>query len=165
MSVLLASASMVMIVRTDNTLLDDAFEGYAEFGGSPVLLDVFQSDDPIYGLGGYYTPWWPRAAPNGCLGDGGLGDVPISTRWQIPYPTSGSNGRLGFVGTTRDAYGSPLANCTVRCYLTATGELVSTVVSDAKGAFTITTPFGGGHFLTTHATGVAGATVDTLTAS
>jgi hypothetical protein len=72
------------------------------------------------------------------------------------------------VGVTRDQYGSPLGNCTVRCFRTSSGELVSQVTSDANGNYVATSPYSDQHFLTVHKTlspDVAGASVDTLTPS
>ncbi len=146
----------------DKRLLSEYYGGES-FIPTPVVLDIFMGEERVFAFG-YVNPWWP-AATNLLDSGGTLSDIIDSVWFLSPYPVSGANGRLGFVGVTRDQYGSPLGNVTVRCYLTSSAELVSTVLSDADGQFTITTPYGGAHYLTTHATGVAGATVDTLTPS
>ena len=116
---------------------------------------------------GFVSPWWPAAGlligPGADAGFDALAQVPAkhSDMWR----SFGANGRLGFVGVTRDQYGSPLGGCRVRCFLTATTELVSDVVSDGNGNYLATTPYTGAHFIVVHRSGspdVAGASVDTL---
>lgn len=109
---------------------------------------------------GFQSLWWPGSS--GMLGDAGDVGVTQSTWWGFPWTVSGCNGRLGFVGYTRDQFGSPLANCTVRCIRTLTNEIVSTVTSDANGYYIATTPYSDAHILTVHGANVAGASVDTL---
>lgn len=139
--------------------IDPAIWSYA-------LQPVFAAPDAMCCLN-WQTPWWPHRG--GLLADTGISDVQAATSYGSPYPVSGANGRLGFVGVTRDQYGSPLGNQVVRLIRknaddSALDEIVAKVTSDANGNFTITTPYNGNHFLTTHhATGVAGASVDTLT--
>jgi hypothetical protein len=118
----------------------------------------------------YTTGWWPNSG--GMVQDTGLSDVrgQFESPSQRIWPIAGAaNGRLSFVGVTRDQYGSAIGGCTVRCFRVSTNELTSQVISDAStGAFTITTPYNDAHFLTVHLTStpnIAGATVDTLIAS
>lgn len=118
---------------------------------------------------GFMSPWWPFRGY--LIGDGAAGLMPLlelSARHGDIWRAFGANGRLGFVGFTRNQYGSPLGGCTVRCFLASTSELVSQVVSDDAGFYIATTPYVGAHFLTVHKAGspdVAGASIDTLIAS
>lgn len=122
---------------------------------------TYNSDDEIFD---FSSPWWPNISGFG-VGIEGLADsTPLSR--QLVYPTwfaYGSNGRLAFSGITRDQYGSPLPNCTVRCIRNSTDELVSKVSSDANGAYIATTPYSDAHFLVIHNSDgtLAGATVNT----
>lgn len=126
-----------------------------------ILLVDMETENEVWG---FSTPWWP--GPN-LLGIGfeGLADIaPLGNPLQgeIWY-SLGANGRLAFSGITRDQYGSPMANCTVRCIRTATDELVSKVSSDANGAYIATTPYNDAHFLVVHSSDGTrgGATVNT----
>lgn len=135
--------------------------------GSPIILDLWTNEESDYGAG-YVNPWWPY---RGHL-MGGFDGVPenqiqaVAHWYQEPWVRSGCNGRLAFVGYTRDQYGSPLGGCTVRCFRTSTDELVSKVTSDPNtGYYIATSPYADGHYLTVHKTlgpDVAGASVDTL---
>lgn len=123
-----------------------------------------QERDPLGGeCGDYRTDWWP--AGSGMVADTGISDVLVGLGPYDAYPVSGCNGRLAFNGITRDQYGSPLGNCTVRCYRVSTHELQSVVTSDANGAYIATTPYNDAHFLVVHGTSVAGASLDTITPS
>lgn len=120
--------------------------------------------EPLMSIESFRTPWWPNGGV--LVADGGLSDVLDSPAYDDVYPVAGANGRLGFVGYSRDQYGSPLPGCTMRLFRTSTGELVAQVTSDPSTAFyTVTTPYLDAHFITCHAaTPVpsAGATVDSL---
>lgn len=100
----------------------------------------------------YHTRWWPRSGQ--ILGgwSGSADDLfqNKSPRPKNPRTERGANGRLGFVGYTRDQYGSPLGGCTVRCYRASTEEQVSKVTSDANGLYFATTPYSDAHFLVIH---------------
>jgi hypothetical protein len=116
----------------------------------------------------FRTKFWPRGNSAIIGGWSGSADDLFQGKpqqWIAPRIERGANGRLSFVGYTRDQYGSPTGNCTVRCYRTSTEELVSKVTSDANGLYYATTPYNDSHFLVIHspATGLAGATRDSLT--
>ena len=121
----------------------------------------------MYKRQGYVNPWWPNAG-NLLAGAFGAGDGQIHNYapwWQEPWVRSGCNGRLAFVGYTRDAYGSPLGGVTVRLFRTSSDVLVAKVVSDANGYYTATSPYLDAHYMVVHKTGtpdVAGASVDTI---
>jgi hypothetical protein len=125
------------------------------------LLPIALADDGV-STPSFATCFWPGGASL----DGGVESVRPGAWWSAPWTTSGANGRLGFVGYTRDAFGSPLGGCTVRCVRTSTNELVAQVTSDANGFYTATTPYGDAHYLTVHNSAVtpavAGASVDSL---
>lgn len=154
-----------MLIRTDNRCLEEFWHGEAHFQ-PPIMFDRLAPEESDYGYG-FVNPWWPYAG-NLLAGSFGAGDGQIinyAPWWQEPWVRSGCNGRLAFVGYTRDQYGSPLGNCTVRCFRTSTNELVSQVTSDANGFYIATSPYADGHFLTVHKTlapDVAGASIDTL---
>lgn len=117
----------------------------------------------------YSTRWWPRSGPivGGWTGSGEDVFQSKPGQWMPPRIERGANGRLAFVGYTRDQYGSPLGGCTVRCYRASTEELVSKVTSDANGLYFATSPYNDAHFLVIHnpAGDQAGATKNTLTPS
>lgn len=124
--------------------------------------------DNAYDAFKFHTRWWPRSGQIlGGWGDGLGGDIfqNKSPRWKQPFTVRGCNGRLAFVGYTRDQYGSPLGGCTVRLYRVSTEEQQAKVVSDANGLYFATTPYGDQHFLVIHspAGDLAGATKNTLT--
>lgn len=111
----------------------------------------------------FSTPWWPGPTALGA-GFDGVSETGILSghAGEYSWVALGANGRLGFVGYTRDRYGSPLGNCTVRCIRTATDELVSKVSSNENGFYIATTPYADGHFLVIHdSTGLqAGASMN-----
>lgn len=114
---------------------------------------------------GFRSDWWPRMAITACAG--GMDDVLGSLAWDNqPWVVSGANGRLGFVGYSRNQYGSPLLGATVRLFRKSTSELVAQVVSDVNtGFYIVTTPYLEEHFITCHfSTPVpgGGATADNL---
>ena len=132
----------------------------------PPLVDVGLPQEVWFegtagGYVGYMSPWWPT--PGSLLGDSG--DVGVLQRispWGAWTTPSGCNGRLGFVGYTRDQYGSPVPNCTVRCIRISTDEMVSKVTSDATGYYIATTPYSDAHVLVVNGPSIGGASVDTL---
>lgn len=164
MSGLLGNALPNFILREpDKKHADACFSGRA-FNAIPALLwlNAHDAGEPA----SYRTPWWPASS---CL-FGGLDGVDENTilagdgYFCPPWIASGANGRLGFVGYTRDQYGSAIGDVTVRCFRTSTNELVSQVTSDANGFYIATTPYSDGHYLVVHKTSsIAGATIDTLT--
>lgn len=127
---------------------------FADRIGRPIV--TVEHDRP------FRSAWWPRS---GMVGEA----APVFTRnrpWlDFEHPAGGST-RWGFVGVTRDVYGSPLPFAVVKAFLTATDEKTDQVLSDGNGAFTITTPYlGMGHYLVAYKAGapdVEGTTVNTL---
>lgn len=144
----------------DRRGIDGFFSGVADGYLMPEIPVALPDDGPA--AYSYACQWWP----GGGAVEGGDESALSAARWGDPWVTSGSNGRLGFVGYTRDAFGSPLGGCTVRCFRTSTNELVSQVTSDTNGQYIATTPYGDAHYLTVHNStvtpAVAGASVDSL---
>lgn len=144
---------------------DDLWWGNEDLFPGPGLMSI-QNREVVLGQPGDATPWWPR---RGSLMGGfdGVDENAMLARaawWGDPWLLGGANGRLGFVGVTRDQYGSPLAGCTVRCFRTLTDERVAKVVSDANGAYQATTPYLEDHYLVIHSPDGqrAGASVSTI---
>jgi hypothetical protein len=109
--------------------------------------------------------WWP--APGRDIGDasGGGGILSGTGALFSVYPVAGANGRLALVGYTRDQYGSPLGGCTVKIFRTLDDSLQATIVSDADGLYSITTPYADGHYLIVYKAGppdICGTTINTL---
>ena len=154
-----------ILLPDDKRTMADEWSGWE--AALPPYLGAMHRDngDATSWIGDFRTPWWP--APSALLGDGGLYDALDAIWYADPYTVSGCCSRLAFIGITRDQYGSPLAGCTVRCFLTSTTEMVSIGTSDANGAYTLTSPYAGAHFLTVHPPGgtTGGATIDTLVPS
>lgn len=87
----------------------------------------------------YATPFWPGA---GFVGDSG--DVPVQAEYSqwAPYePVSGDSSRFGFVGVTRDQYGSPIGGCTVKLFRTSDDLLLDSTTSDPSGNFLLNTAY------------------------
>lgn len=116
----------------------------------------------------YRSPWWPGLTsllqdPDGSSAPGDLFE---GRRWQWPDTNTGASSRYGVVGVTRDAFGGVLGGVTVKLYRTSTDEVTSTMVSDAQGNYTVTTPYyPDGHYIVIYLAGfpdVYGTTVNTL---
>lgn len=166
MSSLVGNALPQFIHREDDKrTLDEFYTGEELY---PYLLLRYDGSD--VGKAEFSSPFWPRCSSL-MGGSDGVNEncfISLSPCAGDPWPASGCNGRLGFVGFTRDAFGSPVGGCTVRCFNTATNELVSQVVSDANGFYQATTPYADGHYLVVHKAGppdIAGASISTLTPS
>lgn len=149
--------------RSDTRNCDEYFFDNEDLYGEATLWSFDWNS--VIEAAGYVSPWWPfRGSLLGGWGDGLDGDAFLSlgARHSDMWRSFGSNGRLAIVGTTRDAYGSPLAACTVRLFRTSTNELQAKVTSDANGAFQVSSPYNDAHYMTVHGSGVAGASIDTL---
>lgn len=165
MSGLIAAAQPVNIIQADDVRhVDEYWFGRDDLVQPPTIIGRQWEEEREFQ--GFTSPWWPRAG--GLLGDA-AGDVNPLTQpawWGEAWHQGGASSRLAFVGYARDWAGNVLPSATVRCFLTSTVELVSTVSSDANGYYAATTPYGGAHFLTVHGTAsgvpVSGASVDTL---
>lgn len=108
----------------------------------------------------FVSPWWPRS---GFLGDCGV-DVPMcpAVQWGDYDQAAGAASRFGFVGVTRDSFGSALGGCTVLLFRTSDNALQDSTTSDASGNFLLNTAYyPDAHFLVVRKTGspnVSGAT-------
>jgi hypothetical protein len=118
----------------------------------------------------YLSEFWP--------GNGGMdasGNEMLSAVWRDrPCMNSGAVAAVGFVGYSRDAYGSVLGGCTMKLFKTADGSYPNTkdtkvyeVVSDATtGWYSLYTPYyPDTHYIVSFKTGtpdVQGVTVNTL---
>ncbi len=115
---------------------------------------------------GYATPYWPSRVA-GFLGDFGA-DVSMlsATWWGLPYPVGGSASRVGFVGTSRDQYGTPLPNCVMQLFRTSDDLFIMELVSDSNGNFLLQSPYTPDtHYIVGYKAGapdVFGTTVNTL---
>lgn len=162
-----AAQNVNILARVRQEHGDEEFFDNEDMFPVPVLLSF--DWNAIAEVNGFMSPWWPtRGYLLGGWGFEGDNLVELSAKHSDMWRSFGSNGRLGFVGITRDAYGSPLGGCTVRCFRNSTNELVSAVTSDANGFYIATTPYNDAHYLVVHKTGspnVAGASVNTITPS
>lgn len=113
----------------------------------------------------FRSPWWPRST---LLGDDVVDVGMLEADWfEPPETTRGMNTRFGFVGVTRDVYGSILGGCVVKAFRTTTDEKTDQQVSDVTtGAFLVSTPYyPDAHYLVSYKAGspdVQGSTVNTL---
>lgn len=114
----------------------------------------------------FTSEWWPSVA--GFLGDLGA-DVGIlaAESWGEYYPAGGAASRFGFVGVTRDQYGSIMGNCVVKLFRTSDDLLIDQTTSDpTTGAFLLNTAYyPTTHYIVAYKAGspdVAGASVNTL---
>lgn len=157
----------VIISMTDQRAGDEYFYDNEDLVQPSVLLSFDWR--AVIEAAGFVSPWWPaHGTLIGGWGFDGDGLVELGAKHADMWRSFGANGRLAFVGYTRDAYGSPLGSCTVRCFRSDTDEMVSRVTSDATGFYQATTPYGGvNHYLVVHGPGgtVAGATIDSVRAA
>ena len=114
-------------------------------------------------------PEWP---PSVFYGDpsGGIDTqfVFMGASWGNRVRWQGGRLYYGFQGITRDAYGTPLANCIVKLFRTSTNEYIGNTLSDGNGWFQILSIYNDAHFLVAHKSGapdVEGATVNTILGS
>ena len=121
--------------------------------------------DDVWALDGWRSPWWPGTGRLDASGDEWSQGIWYD-RMEI---VSGSVGRFGFIGVTRDVYGSAVGGVTVSLFHTADNAFVMSVVSDAAGNFGLTTPFYPDmHYMVAYKTGVpdiSGTSVNTLVAA
>lgn len=127
-----------------------------------------------FGIGptiSWENPWWPRSGFTEQTTDGGGAFVPTGVGLNfyvlspnLVYPVAGCNGRFSWAGVARDQYGSAITTgATVRLFRSSTSELQAQVTADSNGYFLVTSAYNEAHFITVHATGIGGASVDTLT--
>ena len=112
----------------------------------------------------FQTEWWPGGL---FFGDGAVDVGMLDLDSWGPYdPAGGASSRFGFIGVTRDVYGSALGACTVKLYRTSDDALLDSVVSDASGNFLLNTPYyPDAHYIVAHKTAspdVDGVTQNTL---
>lgn len=113
----------------------------------------------------FETPWWPRGG--GFIGDGASDVGLLEAVWWGEYDqAAGAASRYGFVGVTRDQYGSPIGACVVKLYRTSDDALLDTATSDPSGNFLLNTAFYPDfHYIVAHKSGspdVDGVTQNTL---
>lgn len=154
-----------VLVPPETRHCDEYFFGNDDVLFPSMILDVCMTWDNEFI--GFANPWWPTGG-NIMGGFDGVDENNLEAGpswWSDPWYAINCSGRLAFVGITRDQFGSPLPGCTVRCFNTATNELVAQVVSDGNGFYRATTQYADGHYLVVHKAGspeVAGASVSTL---
>lgn len=114
----------------------------------------------------FSSGWWPSGM--GLIGDMGL-DVAILAQaewYEMPDTTRGANTRVGFVGVTADAYGSPLGGVTVKLFRSSDDRKVDQIVSDPVGKFVVGSPYyPDTHYITYYKSGspdVRGHSTNTL---
>jgi hypothetical protein len=83
---------------------------------------------------GYRSEWWPRG--QSFIGDAVV-DVGVQTvvAWGEYDPVGGESSRVGFVGVTRDQYGTPLGGCVVQLFRTSDDLFIMETTSDSAGNF------------------------------
>jgi hypothetical protein len=113
----------------------------------------------------YVTDWWPGGAK--LSGEPGVNaEFESAVLWGDYDQAGGASSRFGFVGVTRDAYGTPIAACTVKLFRTSDDLLLDTTISDPSGNYLLNTAYyPDTHYLVAHKTGspdVDGVSVNTL---
>lgn len=113
----------------------------------------------------FRSPWWPRSGFLGALGAdiGLLGAV----QWGPYDVAAGAASRFGFVGVSRDQYGSILGSCDMKLFRSSDTQLIDSTTSDPNsGAFLLNTPYyPDAHWIYQHKTGspdLDGVSVNTL---
>lgn len=164
---------MPLITQDNKQHADEDFFGNDELYQPDPLANYFVREDIWFGVPTFRTPWWPASQAGAFLGGNGTSVAMLYDKltrfgdfWSN-HP-GGCNGRLSFVGVTRDQFGSAADGVTVKLFRTSDDRLISQVVSDANGNFTITTPYyPDGHYLVIYKAGtpdIFGTTVNTLIA-
>lgn len=107
--------------------------------------------------------WWPRGSTC-CLG---MAEGILDAVWWGEYDqAAGASSRYGFVGVTRNQYGSPVGTCVVKLFRTSDDLLLDTTTSDPSGNFLLNTAYyPDAHYITLHKSGspdIDGITVNTL---
>lgn len=157
-----------LLVPDDKRAMEDDWGAGDDCFFPDPLCNLYMRSDLFYGTPSFRTAWWPC---NGGLMPGDLG-LDVSMLQEVAWwgdcwgnLPGGCNGRLVFIGVTRDANGTPIGGATVTLIRTSTREVVSIVTSNANGRYVATTPYGDQHFLTMHYAGppaIAGASIDSL---
>lgn len=167
------ATGLPLLVRDDARHGDEDFFGNDDLFRPDPIANYYVREDLWFGVRTFRTPWWPTSQAGAFISDAGSGTSLLYDKIQrrsdiwgnLP---GGANGRLAFVGITRDQYGSPVGGVTVKCYLTSTDQVTASVVSDGNGNYTITTPYyPDGHYLVCYKTAspdIFGTTVNTLIA-
>jgi hypothetical protein len=138
------------------------------------MLDYFdeqRTGRPWHSTFSYATPWWPKSA---CFGIGCEEWSSADSGYEDPELTSGAVAAMGFVGYSRDAYGTVLGGCTMKLFKTVDGGYPNTkdvkvyeVVSNTTtGFYSLYTPYHPDtHYIVSFKAGspdVQGVTVNTL---
>ena len=113
----------------------------------------------------YQNGFWPKG--NGFVGsysaDVGLIDA---TAWGWFYPAGGIASRVGFVGVTRDQYGTPTGSCVVQLFRTSDNLFIMEITSDSSGNFLLQSWYTPDtHYIVAYKAGspdIFGTTVNTL---
>jgi hypothetical protein len=113
----------------------------------------------------YQNGFWPRRG--GFMGDYAA-DVGLieGSWWGTFYPAGGISSRVGFVGVTRDQYGTPTGSCVVQLFRTSDDLFIMEVTSDSSGNFLLQSWYTPDqHYIVAYKAGspdIFGTTVNTL---
>jgi hypothetical protein len=113
----------------------------------------------------YNSEWWPGGAK--MFGEPGVNsDCQCAVKWGEYDQAGGASSRFGFVGVTRDAYGTMIPACNVKLFRTSDDLLLDSTVSNASGEFLLNTAYyPDAHYIVAHKTAspdVDGVSVNTL---
>ena len=164
MSSLIGTQGQVFALGKDDHTGLDRWWGDQDLWQPPIITHIDGVDD--YDDVNWTTPWWPRTG-NLFGGFNGGEDwlIGAGARYSETWTKSGVNGRMIFLGYTRDVYGSVLPSCLVKLFRTADNVLQDSGASDVNGLYRLTTAYYEAHYLVIHKSGspeVAGATISTL---
>lgn len=109
----------------------------------------------------FTTAFWPGGAS--MYNDG---SIQGAIWFQEPDIVAGASSRFGFVGVTRDQYGSPLGGVSLKLFRTSDNLLIDSTTSGPTGNYLLNTAFyPDPHYIVAHKSGspdVDGVTVNTL---
>ena len=131
---------------------------------------IFADMDPT-APSSFKTVWWGGMIGSDMTAVFGADPCCADGRSWTFFDQSGPSGesRYGFVGVTRDSFGAPARNCTVKLFRTSDDLLIDKTVSDLYGNFLLNTPFyPDTHYIVAHKTDappINGASVNTLIGS
>lgn len=154
MSQLIAGAMPEFVLAQDDQRASEAFRARARARARA-----------LYARFDYQSGFWPRRG--GFVGDMGLDISVLETpAWGSFYPAGGIASRVGFVGVTRDQYGTPTGSCVVQLFRTSDDLFIMEITSDSSGNFLLQSWYTPDtHYIVAYKAGspdIFGTTVNTL---
>jgi hypothetical protein len=140
-------------------------DGNARVNRDYLLLNRNAYAKSSKGAEDFTNGWWPNN--NAFLGDPAT-DYGVTVQILEEYDGlfGGEASRVGFVGTTRDQYGTPLGSCVVQLFRTSDDLFIMEITSNSDGSFLLQSWYSPDtHYIVAYKPGspdVFGTTLNTL---